>query len=125
MAVVVGSTEVINDSAKLVNISGADGTYDAFHPNVSTIINVLDMNRPVMNVVMTGNTTFGESNKAVGKTAILLLDRTASGHSPIFSSNIKWAQDAEPDWTDYRFWNIALVCWNTATIRAAAVGFNA
>ena len=124
MAVLVGTTEVIDDSRVLQNITGANGIYNSFHPNFGSIASTIDMNKPIMNCIMNGNLTFTETNKSAGKTAVLLLDTRTVPYTPIFSNNIKWAEDLEPIWSDYRFWNIALVCWDSSTIRAAAVGFN-
>lgn len=124
MAVLVGTAEVIDDSRVLQNIAGANGFYNSFHPVFGSIASTIDMNKPIMNCIMNGNLTFTESNKAAGKTAVLLLDTRTVPYTPTFSSNIKWAEDLEPTWSDYRFWNIALVCWDSNTIRAAAVGFN-
>lgn len=125
MAVQVSGTTVIDNSRVLQNIAGANGKYDAFHPNVNSITTVIDMNEPMMTLSMSGNVTFSESNKSAGKTAVLLLDTSASGHTPSFSGNVRWAEDSEPNWSDYRYWNIALVCWDSTIIRAAAVGFSA
>lgn len=125
MAIVVGSTEVIDDDFKLQNITGANGKYDAFHANVNAITNVIDMNKPIMTLNMSGNVTFTESNKSAGKTAVLILDTSSSAHTPTFSANVKWGSDTEPTWGDYRYWNIAFVCWDSSIVRAVAVGYNA
>jgi hypothetical protein len=118
----IGSTQVISNSRALSNLTGASGKYDDLRGSYSTITTVVDMNKPLMSCVMTGNVTFSESNKAVGKSAVLVLDRSSSGHTPIFSTNVKWANDIEPNWSSYRYWNIALVCWDSTTIRASASG---
>lgn len=129
MAIVVGSTEVIDNSRRLQNIAGANGTYDAFHPNVATLssaatINV-NMNNPFINLTLGTNATLVVINPGPGKTSVLALDTSASGFTPSFSSNVKWAEDSEPTWSDHRYWNVAFVCWDTSNVRTAAVGFDA
>jgi len=124
MALKISGTEVVNNSRALVNITGASGSYDGFHANVNTITTVLDLNEPVMILTMSGNVTFTESNKSVGRSSMLILDRSASGHTPTFSSNIKWPGGSTPTWSDHRYWNIGLLCWDSTTIRATAVGFD-
>lgn len=124
MAVVIGSTTVIDDSRRLQNVVSANGFYDDFHANPTAITTSLDFNRPLMTRTMAGNETYTEANKGIGRTAVLILDTTASGHIPTFSSDIKWPGDAEPTWSDHRYWNIAFVCWDSTVVRAAAVGFD-
>jgi hypothetical protein len=125
MAVIVSGIEVIDNSRVLQNISGANGRYNAFHPNVTAIVTTLDMDKPFMSVTMNSNATYTELNKEAGKTAILILDTSSSGYTPTFSANVKWPADNEPTWANHRYWEVALVCWNNTIIRAAAIGFDA
>jgi hypothetical protein len=125
MALKISGTEVVNNSRALTNITGASGVYDGFHPSVSSITNALDMNKPVMTLTMSANVTFTESNKSAGRSALLILDRSAAGYTPSFSANVKWPSGGTtPVWSDHRYWNIALVCWDSTIIRASAVGFD-
>ena len=72
---------------------------------------------------MTGNTSFTESNKALGKASILILDTGTAGYTPTFSANIEWANDTTPTWSNNRYWHIGLMCWNGTTVRAVASGY--
>jgi hypothetical protein len=126
MAIKISSTEVIDNSRVLQNITGANGTYTNFHAAATTITTVINFSTPVMTLTMSGNVTFSESNKGAGKTAILILDTSASGHTPTFSANVKWpGAGTAPTWSDSRYWEIAFVCWDSTTVRATAVGFDA
>lgn len=125
MTIKISGTSVINNSRALENITDAQGVYDAFHPTATAITTVINFNTPLMTLVMSGNVTFTESNKDTGKTGILLLDRSASGHTPTFSSNIKWQLDAEPAWSGSRYWMIGFTCWDTTIVRATAAGYGA
>lgn len=121
MAIKVVSTTVVDDSRKF-DVLGASGKYDDLRAQPYTVSTVLDFNRPFLNKVMTANTTFTESNKAIGKAAIFTLDRGSAGHTPTFSGNIEWVNDTVPTWTNNRYWTIGLVCWGSTTVRAVASG---
>jgi hypothetical protein len=125
MAIKISSTEVINSSRALVNVTGADGVYSNFAPSVTAITSTLNFNNPVMTLTMSGNVTFSESNKDAGKTAMFLLDTSSSFHTPQFSSNIKWKNGIVPSWGDFRYWQIILQCIDSTTVRGLASGFEA
>lgn len=128
MAVIVGSTEVIDDNLKLQNITGANGKYDDFQPNVETLSSAptvsVSMNYSVLDLTLSGNASMTVTNKASGRVSILTLDTSSSAHTPSFDSNVKWAADTEPTWGDHRYWNISLVAWDSIIVRASAVGFD-
>lgn len=125
MAYEISSTTVINNDRKLVNITGATGIVSNFRPNVNdSVTTALDFNTPLMSIAMTGNTTYSESNKAAGKLVTILLDRTASGHTPTFSSNIKWKENTTPSFSSYRYWHISLYAVDGTTVRGSAAGFS-
>ena len=128
MAVVVTATEVINNSRKLVNITGADGSYENFQPNVRNLTSspsvTVSMNFPFLDLTLGGNASLTVSDKALGRTSVLTLDRSTSGFTPTFDANVKWPSDSQPVWADHRYWNIALVCWDSTIVRAAAVGYD-
>jgi len=125
MAYEISSTAVIDDNRKLVNITGATGVANDLRPNVNdSVTTALDFNTPLMSIAMTGNTTYSESNKAAGKLVTVLLDRTASGHTPTFSSNIKWKENATPSFSNYRYWHISLYAVDGTTVRGSAAGFS-
>lgn len=123
MALKISGTEVISDDRALVNITGASGVYNDFHPNTDTIVNSIDFNEAVATLTMPGAVSFTEANKQAGRTTMLLLDTTSSGYSPTFTANIKWANGITPTWGDNRYWQINLTCADSTTVRASAIGF--
>lgn len=123
MAIKTGTTTVITDARQLTNIASASGVYDSFHPLAETITTVVDMDKPVMTVALSQNTSFTASNLATGRTSVLLLDTGSSGYTPSFSSEFKWPNDTEPSWSGTRYWQIGLTAWDNATIRVIATGY--
>lgn len=124
MAFKILGTTVLDDSRVLKNITIASATFNDFHPTVSTATTVIDFNNPVHKVDMTGSVTFTESNKAEGRTTLLILDTTASNHLPNFSGNVVWVNDFEPGWNAHRFWHVTLICWNSTSVVASAIGYD-
>jgi hypothetical protein len=123
MAIKVAGTTVIDDSRVLQNITGTTGVYSDWHPGVDTITTVIDFDKPMMKLAMTGNVTFTESNKAVGKSCVLVLDTSTTPYAPTFSANIKFS--STPTWSSSRFWIITFVAWDATTVRATAQPFSA
>jgi len=103
------------------------GTYTNLHPVSTNVVantsQTLDMNKPHLEVGMTGATTFSGINIALGKTSMVLLDTSASAHTPTWSSDIKWPDATEPTWADYRYWIVSMTCLNGTTILASASGY--
>ena len=128
MAIKISGTEVINDSLAVVNMNSIEGKYSQFHGSATTITTVLDMSKPIMRRTLTAPTTFTASNIATGKTSILMLDVSSSGHLPTWPSSIQWPGDGtEPDWdaTGVQHWLVGFTCWDSTTIRATATGWGA
>jgi hypothetical protein len=123
MAIKIASTPVITDAQKLQNITSISGTYSSFFPNAETITTVIDMDIPIMSVVLSAATTFTATNLATGKTAILLLDVGSAGNVPTFPSSFKFAEDTEPTWSGTRYWQIGLTAWDNATVRVVATAW--
>jgi hypothetical protein len=123
MAIKTGTTTVITDARQLTNITSASGVYDSFHPLAETITTVVNMDKPVMTVALSQNTSFTASNLATGRTSVLLLDTGSTGYTPSFSSAFKWPNDTEPSWSGTRYWQIGLTAWDNATIRVIATGW--
>lgn len=110
-----------------ISLSGTiSGSYISLHPDVTTIsaatTQTLDMNKPMSQVTMTAATAFSAINVAAGRTAIVHIDRSASGHSPTWSADIKWPDATEPTWADNRYWVISMTCWNSTSVFASATG---
>lgn len=128
MAVQIGADVVIDDNKNLTNIVGANGRYDSFYPNVDVVssgslINI-NMNTPFMDLDLGENANLSVTNKALGKTAVLLLDTQTNPYVPNFDNDVKWPADTEPTWGDHRYWTVALVCWDAINVRATAVGYD-
>lgn len=124
MAIKIATTEVITDLLKIQNFGSLTGIYSSFYPNADTITTVIDMNKPIMKVELTGNTTFTASNLSTGRTAMLLLDVSSSGHTPTFPSSFKWANDTQPSWSGTRYWQLGLTAWDGNTVRVVATGYS-
>lgn len=123
MAIKVSGTTVIDNSRILQNITNTTGIYTNWHPEADTITTVIDFDKPMMKLAMTGNVTFTESNKAAGKTCVLILDTSTSAHTPTFSANIKFP--STPSWSSSRIWIISFTAWDGTTARATALPFSA
>lgn len=125
MAIKVNGTEVITDSRKLVNIADTDSTVSSdFYPNSTVVTNTINFTTPFMTVTLAGNTTFSISGAAAGKSAILAMDISTTPHAPTFSSEFNWAGGTEPTWSDYRRWQIHMICHDANRVDATAFGFS-
>ncbi len=126
MAIKVNGTEVITDSRKLVNIADTDNTVSSdFYPNSTVITNTINFTTPFMTATLTGNTTFAVSGVAAGKSAVFAMDISTTPHAPTFSSEFNWAGGTEPTWSDYRRWQIHMICHDANRVDATAFGFSA
>ena len=126
MAIKISGLPVINDSRAVVNMTDIEGKYSQFHGAATIITTVLDMSKPIMRRTLSAPTTFTASNIATGKTSILMLDVSSSGHLPTWPSSIQWPGDGtEPDWdaTGVQHWLVGFTCWDSSTIRATATGW--
>lgn len=104
------------------------GTYVNLHPvvtatNAAATTQTFDMNKPMNHMTMTAGTQFSGVNLAAGKTSMMVLDTTASSHSPTWSSDIKWPDGTVPSWSSQRYWVISLTCLDSTTIFASASGY--
>ena len=129
MGIYVGSNEVITNDRELSNITGASGNYDGFHPNATALnasgATTISMNKAFYDVTLTAGATLNATDLVGGHTTVVAMDTSASGHTPVFSSNVKWPDDSQPVWGDHRYWNVALVAWDASVVRAAATGYDA
>lgn len=103
------------------------GSYTNLHPEVTTTsaatTQTIDMTEPMHHVTMTAATAFSGVSIAAGRTSMVVLDKSASGYAPTWSSDIKWPDDTEPTWADYRYWIVSMTCLNGTTILASASGY--
>ena len=104
------------------------GSYKNLHPDLTTTSaaatsQTFSMNDPMTHMTMTAATTFTATNLAAGKTAMMVLDTTASAHTPSWVSDIKWPDATEPTWADYRYWIVSFTCLNGTTTLASASGY--
>lgn len=124
MAIKISGTTVINNSRALENINAIEGTYNDFFPNISTITTVIDFTKPLMKLTMSANTTFTATEFLGGRTATLVLDTSASGHTPTFPASIEFSPGT-PTWANSRYWSISFICISGSNARAFAVGYSA
>lgn len=97
------------------------GSYNQLHPVVNVSVSTaLSMNDPITNFVMAANATFTTADLAAGRVSMVLLDRSASGYTPTFGSEVKWPKATVPTWTDGRYWLITLTCYDASSILATA-----
>ena len=106
MAIKVNGTAVIDDSRGLVNVTDATGMFGGFYPSPSTITTNINFTTPFMTVTLAGATTFTVSGTSSGKSAVLCLDTSSTGHAPTFPSDFNWEDGTEPTWATYRKWQI-------------------
>jgi len=105
------------------------GTYTNLHPVVATQgVNIgkgVVFTDPMQHFTMNGNTAFTvySSSAAAGRTAMMILDRSASSFTPSWSSDFKWPDATEPTWADYRYWIVSMTCLNGTTVLASASGY--
>jgi len=123
MAIKVSSFTVINDSRALENIEECAGTFDNWHPIVSTITTDIDFTKTYQTLAMTSNVTFTTSNRGVGKQVTLLLDTSTTPYAPSWPSEVKFPTAIT--WSSNRFWTVTLTCWDASTVRATALPYDA
>jgi hypothetical protein len=103
------------------------GTYTNLHPELTTTSaatsQTIDMTKPMHHVTMTAGTAFSGVSIAAGRTAMMVLDTSATPHTPTWGSDIKWPDATEPTWADYRYWIVSMTCLNGVTILASASGY--
>lgn len=103
------------------------GTYTNLHPELTTTSaatsQTIDMTKPMHHVTMTAGTAFSGVSIAAGRTAMMVLDTSATPHTPTWSADIKWPDATEPTWADYRYWIVSMTCLNGTTILASASGY--
>lgn len=103
------------------------GTYTNLHPVVATASastsQVIDMTKPMHHITMTAGTAFSGVSLAAGRTSMMVLDTSATPHTPTWSADIKWPDATEPTWADYRYWIVSMTCLNGTTILASASGY--
>lgn len=104
------------------------GTYTNLHPVVNTNATAtgattFDVNKPMHHFTMTGAATFTGVNITAGKTTMMVLDTSATPHTPSWNATIKWPGAEEPAWADSRYWIVSMTCLNGTTILASASGY--
>ena len=124
MAVKISGVPVIDDTKKLTNITSMDGEYTIFHPTITDISNsyAIDLSKPMLKRTMAGNEAYTYGSAAAGRTTVMMLDRTATGHTPSWPGNISF--QSVPAWASNRYWIITFVCFGNVSVFATAVGYN-
>ena len=115
-----------------LSVSGnVSGSYTNLHPVVTTATPAsaaggagdVDMTKPMHHWTLAGSFNISLTNIAAGRTAMLVLDRTANNYNPSWASAVKWPDDTEPTWADYRYWIVSFTCLNGTTTLASASGY--
>jgi len=104
------------------------GTYTNLQPVINTNAAVtgattFDVSKPMHHFDMTGAASFTGVNIAAGRTCMMVLDTTATPHTPTWGSDIKWPGDEEPTWADSRYWIVSMTCLDGSIILASASGY--
>jgi len=103
------------------------GTYTNLQPVVVasnvTGSTTIDMRKPMHHLDMTGATSFTGVSIAAGRTCMMVLDTTATPHTPSWGSDIKWPDATEPTWADSRYWIVSMTCLDGSIILASASGY--
>ena len=107
------------------------GTYTNLQPVVTTATPAsaaggagnVDMTKPMHHWTLAGSFNISPTNIAAGRTAMLVLDRTASNYNPSWASAVKWPDATEPTWADSRYWIVSMTCLDGAIILASASGY--
>lgn len=127
MAIKVGTTTVIDNSQVFQNITDTLGYYSSLHPIDELVtgggVGVINFERVFGYCTLTAATTFTYSNRAAGRSSVLVLDTSATGYTPNWDSDFYWAEDTEPTWSSARYWQIAFVCWDSTVVRANATSW--
>lgn len=103
------------------------GTYTNLNPVVTTAtVNSatnIPMTSPMQHTTMSGAMTFTPTTLAAGRTVILVLDTSATPHTPSWNAAIKWPDATEPTWADSRYWIVSLSCLDGTNVLASASGY--
>jgi len=128
-----GSTKLaINATGAAVtgdlSVSGSvSGSYTNLHPEVTTAnvssSQTIDMTKPMHHFDMTAATAFSGVSIAAGRTSMMVLDTTATPHTPTWGNDIKWPGATEPTWADSRYWIVSMTCLDGSIILASASGY--
>jgi len=105
------------------------GSYTSLDPSVNAVgshsstYNIV-MSHPITSITMGAAFQFTmTSTDPIGRSSLLLLDTSATPHTPTWASNIKWPSATEPTWADHRYWVVSLVMLTTTTVLASASGY--
>ena len=107
------------------------GTYTNLQPVVTTATPAsaaggagnVDMTKPMHHWTLAGSFNISPTNIAAGRTAMLVLDRTASNYNPSWASAVKWPDATEPTWADSRYWIVSFTCLDGTNVLASASGY--
>jgi hypothetical protein len=117
----------VQTNGQLVADNGISGSYTNLHPEVTTAnvssSQTIDMTKPMHHFDMTAATAFSGVSIAAGRTSMMVLDTTATPHTPTWGSDIKWPGATEPTWADSRYWIVSMTCLDGSIILASASGY--
>ena len=131
MAIKVGGTTVIDNNIHFQNLTGITNSTSRLQPAstgsdhatgdaISGSV-TFDVNDPITIKHLSGALTVTDlTNKAEGKSCMIYLDVTESGHDITWGTNFTFKNDSEPDWTTARYWQIACWCWDGTEVKVVA-----
>lgn len=135
MAIKVGGTDVINNSWEYINLTDISGNYNYVQASDATITLSgatnynLSASNPVRFITLAGTWSCQYINNATaGVQMTVLVDTTSALHDINFTdvtNTSEWVfeNDTEPTWTDARYWQITITCWDSIKHSVAAVSW--
>jgi hypothetical protein len=125
MAIKVGGTEVIDNSRNFINLIAVDGNYSLVQAQDSTQTLTgsstynLNLANKVQFITLGGTWTCQYINSRSGGDQLQLFVDTTDQLYDINFTNVsgqsEWifVNDTEPTWTDARYWQITITCWDS------------
>ena len=107
------SGNIAVSNTRELDVTGASGKYDDWHPNVSTSSAstsiTLSFDMPYHQLSLTAATSISFSNLSVGRSTVVHLDLSTSFYTPSWNVAVKWPGGTEPTWSSNRYWIVNLI----------------
>ena len=120
----VNNTEVLNNSAEILNLTDIrNSVYGSLTP-VSTLplTSSVSLLNPVSRLNLVSAANISLTNISDGRNTMILLDTGTQNYEPNFIGT-EWPGNIEPVWSDFRYWVVSIICWNNNTL-GNAVGYD-
>ena len=118
-------TTGFGSTATLVDAEGIYGNLSPLYfPGITVggSTGTINFSKALQSISMSVDLNFVESNKATGRGTLIVMN--TGSNTPSFSSNILWANGAEPTWSDSSYWRISMLCTDSALVIATAQQYN-